>query len=48
MGITFGTLMFYGGIAGMVLCVAAVLLLARIFKRQRERLLKRIEQETKV
>jgi hypothetical protein len=48
MGITLGTLMFYGGIAGMVLCIVVVLLLAGIFKRQRERLLKQIEQETKV
>ena len=45
MAITTGTIMLYGGIVGMALCLLGTVVLQKIFKRQRKRLLEDIRQE---
>ena len=44
MGLTTGMLMMYGGIAGMVLFVIVLLILAPVFKKQREKVLDEIQE----
>ena len=40
-----GKMMFAGGLAGMTCCMVALLVLTRIFEKQRKKLLEKLEEE---
>ena len=40
-----GKMMFAGGLAGMICCMVALLVLPRIFEKQRKKLLEKLEEE---
>ncbi len=45
MEMTQGTIMFLGGIAGIVVCILAILISLAVFPRQRKRMLKKLGRE---
>ena len=41
-----GKMMFAGGLAGVICCMVALLVLPRIFEKQRKKLLEKLEEES--
>ena len=40
-----GKMMFAGGLAGVICCMVVLLVLPRIFEKQRKKLLEKLEEE---
>ena len=45
MGLTTGTILFYGGIIGMAVSLLTALILQGVFKKQRKKLLDNLHKE---